>query len=182
MKLYTSIVLVTVVSWMAFTACTTTTPEKYFGIAVLNTNMIHGFSDEKMYRELEQPSVKLVEGTRDQTEPQKRMEMLTTKIRFLEENFSKLQALKPTPETRDMIRASVELYEYVLPVYKTEYTQLAKSFDENVPREQIEQLALALHNKYNPGFNERMNKLIELGKKYAEDNSIPVRWGVGQMN
>lgn len=176
MKLYTSTALFAIISWMLFTACNTTTPEKYFDVAVLNMNLIRGFADDMMMHELSQPSVKLVEGTTDKTEPQKRIEVIESKIRTVEENYKKVKNLSATDETKDMIRASLELYEYVLPVYKTEYTELAKSFDADAPFDRMHTLAVALREKYNSGYTERMNKLVELGKKYASDNSINVKW------
>ena len=161
---------------MLFTACNTTTPEKYFDVAVLNMNLVHGFADDKMMRELAEPAVKLKEGTTDQTEPQKRTEVIENKIRSIEENYQKVKSLTPTDETKDIIRASIEIYEYVLPVYKTEYTQLAKSLDNDAPISELHNLAGAVRDKYNSGYTERMNKLVELGKKYASDNSINVKW------
>jgi len=159
-------------------ACNTAGPEKYFDEAVLNCNMMMGFAGDGLQRQLEQPSVKLVEGTKDQTAPMKRIEEIDDKINYLDECFIKIKQLKETEDTKTMLQASVALYEYVLPVYKTEYIQLAKLYDEAAPREQIEALAKTIHDKYFAGFEERFNILTNTGKPYAERHHIKVNWDI----
>lgn len=160
-----------------FTACNTATPERYFDLAVLNCNMITNFSDDGLVRELESPSMKLAEGTKDQAAPMKRKEVIDTKIHFLEENLHKLKDLKETPDTKEMLQTSITLNEFVLPVLKTEYQQLAKLYDEGASKEATQSLALAIHNKYFPRFNELFTKLMGIGKSYAERHDIKVNWG-----
>lgn len=160
-----------------FTSCSKTSPEKYFDIAVLNTNMLNGFASTGMMRELESPSVKMSENN-GETVPMKRSEVLNAKIEYIESSFENLKDLKKTDDTKDLIEASLALYEYVLPVYKTEYIQLANLYDSNSPAEQIQSLSNLIKDKYSSGYVERFNKLIGLGKLYAEKNNIKVNWGV----
>jgi hypothetical protein len=159
-------------------SCNTATPENYFDQAVLNTNMLMGFANDGFGRQLEQPSVKLVEGTKDQTMPMKRKEVVDNQINFLDESFTKIKKLKETDDSRDMLKASVALYEYVIPVYKNEYTQLAKLYDENAPKEQIVLFSKNIHDKYAAGFEERINTLIGIAKPYASRHNINVKWDV----
>src|SRR5687768_5219484 len=105
-----------------FTSCNSLSPEKTFEIAVLNSNMIVGFASDRLSRELESPSVKLVENNK--TETMKRSEVIQSKIDFSEEVLGKLKGMKTTDDTKEMINASVAVYEYILPVYKTDYQQL----------------------------------------------------------
>ena len=161
-----------------FTACTTTTPENYFDIAVLKSNMMHGFAGEGLQRELDNPSVKLVEGTKDQTVPMKRKETIDSKINFIETNLKKIKQLKETDDNKEMLQASVALNEYVLPVYKNEYQQLAKLYDDGAPQEQIQLLVQTIYDKYYPGFEELFNKLIAVAKPYTEKHNIKVNWDV----
>lgn len=161
-----------------FTSCNTRTPENYFDIAVLNCNMMHGFADDGMQRELENPTVKLVEGTKDQTEPMKRKEIVESKIQFVETNLQKIKQLKPTEDTKDMLQASLALYEYVLPVYKNEYQQLAGLYDAGAPAEQIRSLQQSIDEKYYSGFVELFDKLTGAAKPYAEKHHIQVNWDV----
>ena len=109
-------------SFLSFSrSCDTATPENYFDRAVLNCNLMHGFAGSGLRRELESPSVKLSETGNGETIPMKRKEVIDNAITSLETNFEKVKKLKETDDTRDILRASVALYEFVLPVYKTEY-------------------------------------------------------------
>jgi hypothetical protein len=103
-------------------SCDTATPENYFDRAVLNCNLMHGFAGSGLRRELESPSVKLSETGNGETIPMKRKEAIDNAITSLETNFEKVKKLKETDDTRDILQASIALYEFVLPVYKTEYS------------------------------------------------------------
>lgn len=157
-------------------SCGTVPPEKYFSIAVLNTNLLFGFANNGMYRQLESPSLKL--GEDHGTVVMKRSEIINEKIKSIEESYEKVKDLKVTEETEEIIKASIALYEYVLPVYKNEYTQLAESLDKGIPEDKIQSESRAIHDKYYSGFTELNNNLISAGKLYAEKNNIKVNWGV----
>ena len=170
--------LITLQAFIFCVACNTATPENYFDIAVLNTNMMHGFADEGLQRELDNPTVKLVEGSTNQTAPMKRQEVIDGKIKFIEPNFEKVKKLKETGDTKDMLQASRALYEYVLPVYRNEYRQLAKLYDDGAPGEQIRSLAQIIHDKYEPGFEKLYTRLIETAKPFASKHNIKVNWDI----
>lgn len=158
------------------TGCNTATPEEYFDQAVLNTNMLTGFGTEGLYRELDQPGVKLNEKT-GKTEPMKRSELIGDKIAWAEESLKKIKALHPTDETKDMLQTSTALFEYVLPVYKTDYTQLARLYDDGAAKPQIEAKSQDIYNKYYPKFEKQYQKLMAVGKPYAAKHNIKVEWG-----
>jgi hypothetical protein len=160
-----------------FPSCSTT-PENYFDIAVLNCNMMHGFASNGLQRELESPSVKLVEGTTDQTAPMKRKEIIDSKIEFITSAMEKVKSLKATEETKNMLQASVALYEYVLPVYKNEYQQLAKLYDDGAPDDQLQAMEKTIEEKYYPNFEVLFNQLTTEAKPYAAKNNINVNWDV----
>ena len=154
------------------------TPENYFDRAVLSVNMMSGFANDGLQRQLEQPSVKLVEGTTDQTVPMKREEVVEDQIHYIEENFSKVKDLKETDDTRDILKAAVALYGYVLPVYKNEYTQLARLYDEGASPARIGTLSQSIRDKYAAGFGERYDAVITAGKPFAARHNINVKWDI----
>lgn len=176
MKNYKSAIILLILIWICFIGCGKTTPEEYFNRAVLNINMFSGFAGNGMLRQLESPSVKLSDD--GGTVPMPRSEIINTKINFIEENYEKVKNLKVTEETKDMITASLALYEFVLPVYKTDYIQLAELYDKNAPKEQTESFANSIHDKYSAKFGELFDKLVSYGKDYAKKNSINVKWDV----
>jgi len=161
-----------------FTACNTATPQDYFDIAILNSNMMHGFANRIQQSELESPSVKMVDGSKDKFEPMKRKEVIESKIQFIEESLEKVKRLEETEDTKDILQASLALYNYVLPVYKNEYQQLAKLYDDGAPKEQIDLMEHSIEEKYYPKFEELYNGLAAAGKPYAERHNIKVNWDV----
>lgn len=162
-----------------FIACNSVTPEKYFDIAVLNCNRLHGFAGTGIQRELETPSVKMIDGDKGKNVPMmKRKEVIDEKIQFIEESREKLKKLNATDDTRRMLQASTALYDYVLPVYKDEYRQLAALYDENAPREKIDLLAKSISDKHYPKFVKLFDKLTDAGKSFAAKHHINVQWDV----
>jgi hypothetical protein len=159
-------------------SCDMATPENYFDRAVLNCNLMHGFASSGLRRELESPSVKLSGTGNGETIPMKRKEVIDNAITSLETNFEKVKKLKETDDTRDILQASVALYEFVLPVYKTEYQQLARLYDEGAAREEIDSLARAIETKYRSDFEKLSDRLAAAGKPYAARHGIKVNWGV----
>lgn len=116
--------------------------------------------------------------TKDEVLPMQRSEVIDDKIKFTEENLNKLQSLSQNGDNKDIVQASLALHQYILPVYKTEYTQLAKAFDGGASKEQAAQQAQAIHDKYYPKFETLYNQLIGCGKAYAEKHHIDVRWAM----
>src|SRR5204862_702801 len=122
----------------SFIACNSPAPGKYFDIAILNCNLMHGFAGTGLQRELESPSVKMIDGNKDKFESMKRKEIIDDKIQMLEASREKLKSLKETDDARDILKAASALYDFVLPVYKNEYRELANLYDENAPKESID--------------------------------------------
>lgn len=166
------------IAFFFLTGCTTSTPEDYFDIAVLNCNFIQGFAGAGLQRELDDPTVKLVEGTKNETVPMTRKEVIESKTQTIQANFEKIKQLKQTEETRAMLQSSIALYEYVLPVYKNEYQQLARLYDEAAPKEQIESMHQQIESKYYSNYEKLFNALTTVAKPYAAKNNIQVQWDV----
>jgi len=172
-KIILSRILVCWCFWF-FSACTTPTPEKYFDLAMLNSNMMAGFASDGMQQELDNPAVKTAEGNKNKAVHVKRKEVIDHKIEFLEANMKNIKLLKETMDSKDMLQAAIALSEYVLPVYKTEYQQLAKLYDKGANEKEIQSLTQAIHTKYYIGFNELFNTLAITGKSFADKHNIKV--------
>lgn len=170
-------VFMLVLTCQILTSCNLTSPERYFDITVLNCNSITGISGDGLMNELESPSVKLKEGSKSDVVPMTRKETIDLKIVVIEDNLKKLGELSETAETKEMIQTSTSLHEYVLAIYKNEYRELAKMYDEGAPQEQIQAKGQVIHDKYNARFEELFSKLTMLGKAYAEKHNISVKWG-----
>jgi len=161
-----------------FISCNKLSPENYFNITVLNCNMIHGFAGNGLLREFESPSVKMVGNDKDSYSPMKRKDILDDRIQTITSNLTRVKQLNETAETKEIIAASEELYEYVLPVYENEYRELTRLYDDEASEESITSYAQLIHDKYYAGYAELLNKLIAAGKSFAEKHNIPVNWDV----
>lgn len=161
---------------LVITGCQTASPEQYFDRAVLNFNLVHGFAGNGIVRELDQPSVEMVNGNRDQVAPMKRKKIIDDKIAFFEANRRKVEDLKMTDDAKDILTASIALHDYVLPVYKNEYSQLAAAYDAGMAATKIEELVQSIHDKYSAGFEKRYLDLETAGKAYASKHDIKVQW------
>lgn len=159
-------------------SCGAASPEKYFNVAILSTNMMHGFAGDGMHRQLESPSVKMVGNDPNKTEPMKRKEIVESKIQYIEESYEKLKALKETEDSKEVLQASNALYNLVLPVYKNEYIQLARLYDENATSETIQSYSQSISDKYYPTFVQLHEKLTAAGKVFADKHNIKVNWDI----
>lgn len=158
-----------------FTACSTS-PEKYFDVAVLNTNSINTFASDAMTRRLVQANTKYEAVEPDQNLENPASKIIETQVMIVEKNLTAIRELKETDETKEMLQTSIALHEYVLPVYKNEYMTLARECDKGKPKEVLEIMAADIDRKYAGKFEELFNRLTVLGKEYAGKHDINVTW------
>jgi len=159
-------------------SCQKATPRESFTTAVLNCNLLHGFAGRGMRSELEQPSIKLVEGTTDKTVPMKRAEVVDGKIQTAQDALAKVRKLGVDEDSKPMIEASIALYEFVLPVYQNEYRKLAGLYDSGADPKEISALEQNIEKQYQPKFAALHDAVTAAGKAYAAKHQIPVQWDV----
>ena len=160
---------------LLLTSCSTATPEMCYSVAVLNTNMIYGFADEGMLNELASPPVKS-DGTKDGYMAMTRKEVLESKIAFIEKAFENVKALKKQDDNAEMLEASIAAYQFVLPVYKSDYMRLAAMHDAGAADSLINEQAKNIHKKNYSTYEKLSSRLFEAGKKYADKNNIKVNY------
>jgi hypothetical protein len=159
-----------VCSLLLLTACNTATPDNYFDRAVLNTNQFNDFATDQFtnmlvaYTAAKQPNVTA-------------KSVVENKVLFIEKAVKDVKALKETDETKEMLRTSIALHEYVLPVYKNEYMALAKLCDTGASKEVIFAKAAEINDAYGKHFDELEEKLTSEGKVFAKAHNIVVQWG-----
>ena len=133
--------------------------------------MIFGFGDGGMPRLLESPGATQVEGS-SETVPMKRSKIVEDQIAFLESNLDKIKDLKETADTKEILHNSLAVYNFVLPLFKKEYVQLARLYDNAAPAKQIQDFAKVITIKYYSQYQQLLNKLIANGKIYAASHGI----------
>lgn len=152
-----------------------TSPEKTFGIASLNCNMLFGFAGYELKRDLATPAEKLVDEKTLATAPMTRAEVVKDKLTRVEENFAQVKGLSSNDDNKEMLTASIALYEFVLPVYKNEYTALAALYDANALAEKIAAAEKNITDTYAAKFEELYNAVVKAGTAYAQKHGIPVQ-------
>lgn len=159
-----------------FSFCEKATPEQTFARAVINTNLMTGFAGRRLKYQLDNPSVKMTPsgGTATMT----RKEVVDGLIFSIDESYQKTKKLGESDDNREMLKASIALYDYVLPVYRNEYTQLAVLYDSGATNAELETAYKAIEDKYLKGYQEKSNSLIAAGKPFAKRHGIRVMWDV----
>jgi len=165
--------LVLITSCLLF-SCSNPAPEEYFSQASLNANLLYGFAGSGMQREFASPSEKLVDEKTLATAPMKRAEVLQAKLDAVEAAYKKITALKSNDEAEEMLNASRALFEFVLPVYRKEYKELADLYDNNAGADKISAMETSISEKYGARFLELYNALGTAGKAYAAKHGIKV--------
>jgi len=168
-------VLLTGCCLVAVAGCERTTPEQYFAKAVLGSNLLYGFAGPAMQSQLASPSAKLTDAKTGATAPMKRAEVLEAKLDAVQNSFETVKALKRNDDTKEMIAASLALYEFVLPVYRNEYQELAALYDSGAAPEKIAALEKTIAEKYLAPFQSLRSALIAAGKSYAARHNIKVQ-------
>lgn len=150
-------------------------PREYFDRASLNCNLLYGFAGYEIKRDLATPQEKLADEKTMKMEPVSRTEVVKDKLARVEENYQKVKSLGSNDAAADMLKASTALYEFVIPVYKNEYAELAKLYDSNAPADKIAAAEKNITDKYAARFEELYNNVVKTGTAYAEKNGIEVR-------
>ena len=175
MKKYIACFITILSAAIFLSSCGSQSPEKSFDVAVLNSNMLVGFANKRMEMELENPSVKMGK-TKDEILTMSRSEVIDAKIKFVQENYDKLKSFSQDGDAKEIIQKSMALHEFILPVYKNEYKQLAKLYDSNASKDEIEKYTASIHNQYYSRFESLYQDLIASGKVYAKAHNIEVHW------
>ncbi|MBF7090067.1 hypothetical protein IUY40_00725 [Flavobacterium sp. ALJ2] len=162
--------------FLCLTSCESTSPQRFFDQAILNTNLLsqfepHYFGDmlEKHAYENPNPS-----STKKGNEAQKAVEI---KIQHIEQALEKIKVLDANDEERKAIKEnSIELFETALAVYKNEYLKYAKFCDEKSTSTEKEVLLKKIEEVDMPKINNLMDSLYQKGKVFADKHQINVKW------
>jgi len=158
---------------LAITACKIplNSPEEYFDRAALNTNTLSRFGGE--YFNTYQKYIKQTNGVGDFNTCEKYLKNYS--IAFARRDLKKVKSLAITEETKPMIDASIDLYNFVLESYQTDHIQIARMIDRQAPAEEINTAINKLNTKSYDSFALKYDKLWKIAEQYAKDNDITVK-------
>lgn len=161
-----------------FSSCFSESPQRFFDIAILNTNMITDFATPRFAKSILDETKEFPDIPSSKKKGNEAVENLKNKILYIEQSLEKIKKLSTNGEDQEEIKKiSTELYELVIPVYKNEYMAYAKLCDSKGPQEEIQAMAAAIDAKYAMPFEQKYTTLMEKGKAYAQKHDLPVNWG-----
>lgn len=142
-------------------------PEEYFDKTALNANTVSRFGTD--YFAGREYYLKNTGGEGIMSTAEGYIEFSTKR---LEESIEKAKNLTPTTETKPMIDAALDLFNFTLESYKTDHLKIARMIDKKEPKEAINKAMKDLDEKSAESFAVKYDKLWEIAKKYAKDNNI----------
>ncbi len=155
------------------------TPQDYFDRTTLSTNAISdlGKKDfEDMKRLKEQNAMRIVVNDESKS-TEKYEEYVKTGMLFrIGRYVERINDLKPTEETEDLIKASLEVFNFVKSKYENEYIEIAKMMDNGESEDKINKKIEQFEKTNLPVFYEKMEKLTAIAIPYAESNGINVKF------
>lgn len=154
------------------------TPEEYFDITSLNTNLFMEFGAKDFERMQENKNANQLLAFDDKsTFPAKSYEdhILRFKIPYINQSIEKIKDLKPTEETTPMINASLDLFNFVKRKYQTDYIKIARLLDKKAPKTEIDKAIFEMEAVSFPPFDEKYKKLWSLALPYAKKHGIEVK-------
>ncbi|WP_343522025.1 hypothetical protein [Pedobacter sp.] len=170
-------VAILVLLTLFFSACSET-PDRFFDIAILNTNMINDFATADLARHINDETKEYPDMPSSKKKGNEAATSVNNKILYLEQSLEKVKKLSASGEEEKEIKTlSQQLYELVIPVYKNEYLTYAKLCDSKGSQATKDEIVKNINEKYGARFELNFNALMEKGKVYAQKHNIQVNWG-----
>jgi len=156
-------------------ACNTVTPEKAFDVAVLNANTLSRFGGKEIFEMLQEPPQAYDEKTKQMAQSSY-VDHVKFRIAYSEKAYNDVQALAATEETKPMIEASKDLFSYTIDKEKNGYLSIAAMKDAHVSDDSIKLAAIKFEQLYQQAFSQKYDKLMDLGKTFADKHHIKVEF------
>lgn len=141
-------------------------PEKYFDAAALNANAVSHFGSDYFITALGYSRRPV---NTDQFNYEQHMDLT---IQRIEGYLKNVDELMPTKDTKAMLDASKDLFQFTLESFRTDHLQIAKMIDRKAPQEEVAKAMEALDKKSYESFLVRYDRLYKIGVQYAKDHDI----------
>lgn len=168
--------LITLLSGLLFLTACTESADRFFGISVLNTNILREFGTPTFARRLNDETKEFPGVPASKKKGDEAQKNISNQILYIEKSIKDIKNLSESGVKKEIKTLSLELFEFVLPVYKNEYMAYAKLCDTKGPQEQKDLIVKEIDEKYNEAFEKKYIRLLEKGKAFATDNNLNVKW------
>jgi hypothetical protein len=151
--------------------------DNFFGVAVLNTNTITDFGTPILAKHINDQTVEFADIPSSKKKGNEALTYVQNNLLYMEKSLKDIKALSAGDDSRkDIKEKSVALYEFVIPVYKNEYSAYARLCDSKAPQAQKDEIIAKIEKMYNAGFETRYSALLSVGKAFAAENNLNVNW------
>jgi len=151
------------------------TPEEYIGCTTLNTNLLRDFGARDFNRmQSDKNANQLLVPDGNQYVPAKSFVEYNEKMTIADadEHLKKIEDLKVTDETKDLISNSEDLFTTAKKIYETDYVTICKMMDEGKPQPEIDTAIAQLERKYDPILQQKFQVLDAVAFPYAAKHGI----------
>jgi hypothetical protein len=143
----------------------------------LNTNTITDFGTPSLAKHINDETIEFADIPSSRKKGNEAITYVQNNILYMEKSLKDIKALSADDDSRKVIKErSLALYEFVIPVYKNEYTAYAKLCDSKTPQTQKDEIVARIEKMYTAGFESRYGALLSVGKVFAAENKINVNW------
>jgi len=158
-------------------SCAVDDPKEYFSKVALSINRYTemGKGDFEQMKELK--SVNALYANLDGTlVPTDRYEahIKYFLIPEIDKELAKLNRLKGTKETAEMIAASIDVFEFIKSGYEGEYLVIAKLMDDGESQEIINSCIQQFEDQNIATLHRKINDMLDIAIPYAEKNGLIV--------
>ncbi|KGE12935.1 hypothetical protein [Sphingobacterium deserti] len=170
--------ILTILVFAFFTSCNRPSPDQFFQTTILNTNILHEFGSERYTKSLLAETVEFADMPDSKKKGNEAQQVVELKIAYIEQTIKKIEDNEAPDEDGEVIKQkSLELFNYVLPVYKKDYLELAAMCDKKQSENEISEKSDNIIQTYAPTFEEKYVNLIGLGEQYASKHNINASFG-----
>lgn len=151
--------------------------DKFFTTAILNTNTISDFATPILVKHINDETTEFPDIPSSKKNGDEARKFVQNNILYREKSLNDIKALNANSDDRKAIKEkSVALYEFIIPVYKNEYTNYAKLCDSKADQTSKDELEKSIEQKYGVKFEKMYTDLMETGKIFATENKLNVDW------
>ena len=151
--------------------------ERFFSTAILNTNTISDFGTPILAKHINDETTEFPDIPSSKKNGDEAQKLISNNILYMEKSLNDIKAMNANSDDRKAIREkSVALYEFVIQVYKNEYTNYAKLCDSKADQTKKDELEKMIEQKYAAKFEMMYTDLMKSGKAFAEENKLKVDW------
>ncbi|RLK06543.1 hypothetical protein [Tenacibaculum discolor] len=173
-------ILGVIVVFIMFASCQKETPQKVVEKTVLKANLLmanYGIGYFEQLKELQKNEyLKYYDNDGEEYAATYSQYLHKVTIPDLERSLRDIQNLEVNEDSKELINASIELFEFCIDFYKKDYAEMAYMYDEGKSQQEINQLIKEFKAKSLEEFKEKNLELDEAAKKYAEKKGVNLKF------